>query len=104
MYTAVCVDLDDIEANCALEGFGGTDYYVLVVVDFFLFSCDNVVVMTQENVFVDENFFVLHIQYHIYYRWDRVFTSHVLNASTSLDVRRILPKNFFSSVGIRPSS
>jgi len=24
LYTAVCVDLDDIEANCALEGFAGT--------------------------------------------------------------------------------
>ena len=30
--------------------------------------------MTQENVFVDENFVVLHIQYFpIYYSWDTVF-------------------------------
>src|SRR2546428_5586478 len=44
-----------------------SDYYILVVVDFFLFSCEPV--MTQENVFVNENFFVLHIQK----SWDTVF-------------------------------
>ncbi|MDP9290593.1 MAG: hypothetical protein M3P08_20685 [Thermoproteota archaeon] len=59
-----------------LKGFSLQEMYVFVVVDFFLFSCDNVVVMTQENVFVDENFFVLHIQY-LHTGWDIVSMEHI---------------------------
>jgi hypothetical protein len=65
-----------------------------------LFSCDNVVVMTQENVFGDENFFVLHIALlylssptlasNILLMGHSVFISQVLSGSMPLDLNRIL--------------